>query len=118
MRTTALVLGIIGGVFGILAGLFALTVGGAAAGLEAKGGGEVAGLGFVAVLLGVMGVVGGAVANNHPRAAAALQLIAGIGGFIAVSLFWVLAGILLILGGIFGFAGREKGVEPPAREAE
>src|SRR5436189_61710 len=98
MRTASLVLGIIGGVFGIIAGLLAMMFGGAGAAFEAQGAGTVIWLGFAAVFIGVVGIVGGALAPRHPRASAILQLVSGLVGFIAVSLFWIFSGILLIIG--------------------
>jgi hypothetical protein len=108
MRTAALVLGITGGVFGILAGLLAMMVGGIGSAFDAEGSGSVVGLGFAAIMLGVLGIIGGAVSNRSPKAAAILQTIAGILGFIAVSLFWVLAGVLLLIGALMAFLGRKS----------
>ena len=108
MRTASLVLGIIGGVFGIIAGLLAMLVGGAGAVFAAQGAGTVVGLGFAAVFIGVVGIVGGALAPRYPRVAAILQAASGILGFIAVSLFWIFSGILLIIGAILAFFGHER----------
>jgi hypothetical protein len=108
MRTASLVLGIIGGVFGIIAGLLAMLFGGASAAFEAKGAGTVVGLGIAAVFIGIVGIVGGSLALRYPRAAAILQLASGLFGFIAVSLFWIFSGILLIIGAALAFFGREK----------
>lgn len=112
--TAAMVLGIIGGVFGIIGALIALFIGGLGAAFEAEGGGTIAGLGFVAVFIGVLGIVGGAMSKSKPKAAAWLQLIAGISGFIAVSAAWLIAGPLLILGGIFAWVGKPKELSVPA----
>jgi hypothetical protein len=106
MRTSALVLGIIGGVFGIIAGLLAMMIGGAGAAFEAQDSGTVVGLGFSAVFIGVLGIVGGALAPRYPKAAAILQLISAVLGFIAVSLFWIFSGILLLIGAALAFFGR------------
>lgn len=104
--TTAMVLGIVGGVFGILSALLAMVVGGIAAGLEAEGGGLVASLGFASIFIGVTGIVGGALAKSRPAWSAGLQLFACLAGFVAVSMAWLIAGPLLLLGAIFAFAGR------------
>ena len=110
MRTAALVLGIVGGVFGIFGGLLAMLVGGIGAAFEAEGSGTVAGAGFAAIMLGVLGIIGGALANRKPKASAVLQLIAGALGFIAVSFAWILGGVLLLAGAVCAFLGREKTV--------
>ncbi|MHB9052875.1 MAG: DUF4064 domain-containing protein [Thermoleophilia bacterium] len=114
MRTTAMVLGIIGGVFGILFSLLAMVIGGAGAALNAEGGGTVTGLGFVAFFLAVAAIVGGALANKSPRASWIILLATGILGFIAISAFWILPGVLLIAAGIFElFARKDKKAAPP-----
>ena len=106
MRTASLVLGIIGGVFGIIAGILAMLIGGAGAAFEQSNSGTVIGLGFTAIFIGVLGIVGGAVAPRYPKAAAIMQLIACVAGFIAVSLFWIFSGILLLIGAGLAFLGR------------
>ena len=106
MRTASLVLGIIGGVFGIIAGILAMLIGGAGAAFEATDSGTVIGLGFAAIFIGVLGIVGGAVAPRYPKAAAIIQLISCVAGFIAVSLFWIFSGILLLIGAALAFFGR------------
>lgn len=98
-------LGIIGGVFGIIAGLLAMLVGGAGAAFEATDSGTVIGLG-VAVFIGVLAIVGGALAPRYPKAAAIIQLISCVTGFIAISLFWIFSGILLLIGAALAFFGR------------
>lgn len=106
-RTAELVLGIIGGIFGILAGFFAMFVGGLGQAFGLAEAEMVTGLGFGAIILGVIGIIGGAIANKNNKAAGGLMLISGIGGFIAVSAFWIISGILLIVGGGLAFRSKE-----------
>ncbi len=108
MRTAAKVLGIVGGVFGIIFGIIGMAVGGAGIALGAEGGGAVAALSVVAILLAVAGIVGGALATNHRPAAITLMLAPGIWGFICISAFWTLPGILLIIGGALEIASKSK----------
>lgn len=108
MRTTAMVLGIVGGVFGIIFSLLAMLIGGAGAALNAEGGGTVTVLGFVAFFLAVAAIVGGALANKSPKASWIILLITGAIGFIAISAFWILPGILLIAAAIFEFVARSN----------
>lgn len=103
MRTTALVLGIVAGVFGIIAGLLAMTVGGIGSAVGSEGSGTVVGLGMAAIFLSVLAIVGGALAGRHPGLTAIIELVAGIGGFIAISFFWILSGPLLIVGALLAF---------------
>lgn len=107
MRTASLVLGIIGGVFGIIAGFLAMFLGGVGLAIEGDGAGTVVGLGFAAIFIAIVAIVGGALAPRHPKAAAILQLFACVAGFIAISLFWIFSGILLLIGAGLAFLGRK-----------
>ena len=107
MRTASLVLGIVGGVFGVIAGILAMLIGGAGAAFQATDSGTVIGLGFAAIFIGVLGIVGGAVGPNYPKAAGIIQLISCVAGFIAVSLFWIFSGILLLIGAGLALLGRK-----------
>ena len=93
--TASMVVGILGGVFGILGALVAILFSGL--GFPAFGS---MGLGYAAVYLGVLGIVGASLARSRPSVAARLQLIAGLAGFFAVSTMWLIGGPLL-LGGAF-----------------
>jgi hypothetical protein len=86
-RTAELVLGIVGGIFGIIAGLLALFVGGFGAILDVQGAETVMGLGFGAIILGVIGVIGGAIVNRNTKLASKLLVGGGVLGFVMVSIF-------------------------------
>lgn len=110
MRTGALLLGIIGGLGGFLGGVFVLLVGGIG---EAFGAGEtetLIGQGWAAILLAIIGIIGGSLARARPTAAGILMLISGIGGFIAISAGYILGGPLLIVGGIMALVARKPKV--------
>ena len=105
-HTGELVLGIIGGVLGLIMGTIALFVGGIN---SAFGGGEtVVGLGFAALLLSVLGIVGAAFVNSKTKVAGWFMLIAGIGGFISISLFYLVPGIMFIIGGLMALLRKDK----------
>lgn len=106
--TASMVLGITGGVIGIFAALIAMFIGGVGAAFAAEGGGTIIGLGFAAVFIAVLGIVGGAMARSKPKPAAIMQLLAGFGGFIAVSAAWLISGPLLLVGSALAWAGRPK----------
>jgi hypothetical protein len=107
MRTAALILGIIRGVLGIIAGIAAMMIGGIGVAFEAEDAGMIGGLGFFAIIFGIIGVVGSALANRSPKLAAVLELAAGLLGFIAVSVFWIPAGLCLLTGALLAFFGRK-----------
>ncbi|CDN34045.1 unnamed protein product [Bacillus thuringiensis DB27] len=57
-RTAEFVLGLIGGIFGIICAFVALLIGGMGAAFEADGANTVIGLGWGAVALSILGIVG------------------------------------------------------------
>lgn len=103
----AKILGIIGGIVGVIAGFAAAIVGGAGV-LLAADMGVVIWLGAIGVVLGAIGVFGATVAESNPRMSMALMLVAGLGGFVAVSLFWLLPGLLLIVAAIVEWTAFSK----------
>lgn len=112
MRTASLVLGIIGGVFGIIAALLTLLFGGIGSAFEATGAESIVARSFVAVFVGVVAIVGGALALRYPKVSATLQLITGVLGLILIGLFWIFSVILLLTGALLAFLGRKA---PPMR---
>lgn len=101
-RTAEFVLGLIGGIFGIIGGILALTVGGAAAAFGVSGGATVSVLGFIAILLSVLGIVGAAIVRKNSKLGGVFMTIAAVGGVICISAFYILPGILLIIAGLMG----------------
>lgn len=116
MRVGALILGILGGLFGIGGAVLAILAGGVGAAFGAEEAETVVGLGLAALALSIVGIIGSALALAKPRAAAALMLVTGIGGFIAISFAFVIGGTLLIAGSVLAFFGRTKKVRSPAVE--
>ncbi len=108
MRGTALGLGIAGGALGLIVSVVEWFIGGVGTALHAQGAGTVSGLAWLALLAGVVGIVGGAMALARPRLAALLMLVACVVGFIAASLFWILSGVLLFVGALLAFLGRPR----------
>lgn len=114
MRGGALALGLIGGVIGLIAAGIALAVGGIGGALNtgapATGQADfslvVAG-GWIALGSSVVGIVGAALVMGKPRMAGLIMLLAAIGGFIGISLFYVVAGPLLLVGALLAFLGRK-----------
>ena len=100
MKIAGLILGILGGLGGLLGSLFAVSIGGLGAAFQAEGAQEVVGLGGAAFVFAIIGIVGGALAMAKPKIAGWLLIIAAIGGLIAVSMAWIMAFPLLLIGGI------------------
>ncbi len=107
---TAMILGITGGILGVIAGIMAILIGGAGMLLLGEPTG-VAWLGATGIVFGLIGVAGGSMARTNPLPAGILMAIAGVGGFIVVSLFWILPGGLLLIGSLVAWnlkQGREE----------
>lgn len=103
MRLASLILGIIGGLFGLGGAVLALFVGGLGSAFGAEGAETVAGLGFAAIALAILGIIGGALAMTKPKTAAWLQLISAVGGLIAISGVYIVAFACLLVGAILAW---------------
>lgn len=108
MRIAALILGILGGLAGISGGAFATVVGGLGQAFQAEGASTVTGLGMVAIPIGIIGLVGGALAIARPKLAGILMLISAVIGLILVSAAYAMAFVLLTIGGIFALLGQKE----------
>lgn len=107
-------MGIIGGIFGILASILALFIGGVGEAFGAEDASSVTGLGWGALLLSILGIIGASISKSKPKLAGALMLVSGIGGFICISLFYLISGILFIVAGFIGvFSKKKKNTAPP-----
>lgn len=111
MQKAALIIGVLGGIFGIIAAIFALFFGGLIGISVAEEGSLVTGLGIGALVSSIVGIVGAVLTNISSRWAGSLMLIAGIGGFISISTFYVIAGPLLIIGGILTLVSNKIGTK-------
>lgn len=112
VRLASLILGVIGGLFGLGGAVFALFVGGLGSAFGAEGAETVTGLGFAAIPLAILGIIGGAIAMSKPKAAAWLQLISAIGGLIAISAAYAIAFVCLLVGAILAWVSARH--QPPA----
>ena len=114
MRIAATILGVLGSIGGFIAALIAIVFAGVVevvgemSGEGAGEGDEIAGLAFVAFIAAIGGLVGGAIAIPKPKAAAVLMLVAGIAGLIAISVAFIPATILLLIGALLAFLGRNE----------
>lgn len=99
-RTVEFVLGLIGGIFGFFGALIALMLGGIGSVLGGKGASTVIGLGWLAILFSMIGIVGAALVKNKTKLGGWMMIISAIGGVISVSFAYALSFILLILAGL------------------
>ena len=108
MRIAALIIGIFGSVAGFIGAVFAVFIGGLGGAFGAEGAGEVAGLGFGALIASVVALVGAALALAKPRTSAVIMGVSAIAGLIFVSAAFVLGTILLLIATLFAFLGRNQ----------
>ena len=107
-RTTEFVLGLLGGIFGIIGALFAMFVGGAAKNFEESGyeigtnvsGDTIIGLGWAAVVISIVAIVAASMVKTRTKLAGWLMVICAVAGFIAIGGAYILAGPLLMIGGL------------------
>jgi hypothetical protein len=107
MKNAARLLGIIGGLVGLLFALTDLLVGGLGRLLHLPLSRLIAGLGWGALIASVVGLVGAALAISRPKVAGALMIIAAVGGFFSLYVFYVVAGLLLLVGGFLALFAQE-----------
>jgi hypothetical protein len=98
-RVGEMVLAIIGGIFGIIGGIIALAVGGAQHAVHA-GGTNVAINGSIAIAFSALALVAAFFVSSKSKLAGWLLLISAVGGTIAVSAFFILPCILLLIAGL------------------
>lgn len=108
MRIAALIIGIFGSVAGFIGAIFALFVGGIGSAFGAEGAGEIAGLGFGALIASIAALVGAALAMAKPRTSAVIMGVSAIAGLIFVFMAFVIGTILLLLATLFAFLGRNQ----------
>lgn len=108
MRVSALILGLVGGIIGLLValvhGVFGLFMGSYAGGHNWYA--------WLTLGAAVLGIIGGGLALSRPRIAAVLLLIGGLVGFYGSSIFWIVSGVMLLLGSLFAFIGRGHAAHP------
>ncbi|PEW57171.1 hypothetical protein CN448_31910 [Bacillus cereus] len=107
-QTTEFVFGLISGIFDVLGAVLTLMIGGMGAALEAEGANSIIGLGWAAVGLSNLGIVGSVVVKNKAKAGGIMMTIAAIGGLICIFVFYILPGILLLIGRLVGIFGKDK----------
>ncbi|MBS4201856.1 DUF4064 domain-containing protein [Bacillus sp. FJAT-49732] len=107
-RTTEFVLGLLGGIFGFIGAIMALLIGGVDAAISNSGESDIIGLGWAAIILSIVGIVGSAMVKGKPKVGGILMLIAAIGGIISISLFYLLPCVLLLIAGLMGVFRKDK----------
>ncbi len=110
-KTTEFILGLLGGIFGFIGAILALFIGGVDAAFSDTGESQIIGLGWAAIFLSILGIIGSIFVKGKPKVGGALMLISAVGGLISISLFYLLPFVLLFIGGLMGFFRKEKSEE-------
>lgn len=79
-------------------------IGGMGAAFEAEGADSIIGLGWGAVALSILGIVGCVVVKKNAKAGGIMMTTAAIGGFICISIVY----LLLLIGGLMVIFRKEK----------
>jgi hypothetical protein len=106
LKISALILGILGGLGGLAGAIFVLVFGGIGIVLGGEGAKTIVGLGWAAIPISFIGIIGAAMATTKAKIAGTLMLLSGIGGFIAISAGYLIGGPFLIIGGILALVAR------------
>lgn len=100
-------MGLIAGIFGIIASIMAMVIGGVDAAFSDSGTSQITGLAVSALLFSILGIVGAAMTKSKPKVAGWLMLISGVAGFISISMFYILSGVLFVVGGLMGILAKK-----------
>ena len=115
MRTGAIVIGIIAGLAGLVSAV--LMVGGVGAAVEAEGASQVIGLGWSALGLSLLGLIGAALWIAKPQLATLIMATAGVAIVLSISMFAVIARPLFLVRRFWAEFGRRPKVRPEPKEA-
>lgn len=101
-RTAEFSLGLVGGIVGAVVAVLAILMGGAEATVNEIENSSIVAFGWAAVFLSFVGIGGSIIVRNKPKLGGMLMLIAAIGGFFCIYMFYVMPGVLLAIAGLSG----------------
>ena len=76
--------------------------------MKPDGANTVIGLGWGAVALSILGIVGSVMVRSKAKVGGIMMTVAAIGGFICISIIYLLPGVLLLIGGLMGIFRKDK----------
>jgi hypothetical protein len=117
MRTGAIVIGIIAGLAGLVSAVLALMVGGVGAAVEPEGASQLIGLGWSALGLSLLGLIGAALWIAKPQLAPLIMATAGLAIVLSISIFAVIARPLFVVRRFWAEFGMRTKVRPEPKEA-
>jgi hypothetical protein len=105
-RTTEFVLGLIGGIFGIFSATAVLFIG--SIGEAFFDDPSVTNHGWIAILASIAAIIGSVLVKSKAKAGGWTMVISALVGLYAVGFFYILSGILLLIGGLMGAFRKPK----------
>jgi hypothetical protein len=117
MRTGAIVIGIIAGLAALVSAVLALMVGGVGAAVEPEGASQLIGLGWSALGLSLLGLIGAALWIAKPQLAALIMATVGVAIVLSISIFAVIARPLFLVRRFWAEFGRWPKVRPEPKVA-
>jgi Protein of unknown function (DUF4064) len=111
-RTTEMVLGLLGGIFGFFAAFAGLFFG--AVDEAVSGSQEISNLSAGAFVFSILAIIGAVLVKFKAKLGGWMMIVAGVGGIVSVSLFYVLPGLLLLIGGSLGAFRKDKSKQQAA----
>jgi len=117
MRTGAIVIGIIAGLAALVSAVLALMVGGLGAAVEPEGASQVIALGWSALGLSLLGLIGAALWIAKPQLATLIMATVGVAIVLSISIFAVIARPLFLVRRFWAEFGRWPKVRPEPKVA-
>src|SRR5215211_7936432 len=105
------------GIVGLVGAVLALMVGGVGAAVEPEGARQVIGLGWSALGLSLLGLIGAALWIAKPQLATLIMATAGVAIVLSISMFAVIARPLFLVRRFWAEFGRRPKVRPEPKEA-
>jgi hypothetical protein len=117
MRTGAIVIGIIAGLAALVSAVLALMVGGVGAAVEPEAARQLIGLGWSALVISLLGLIGAALWIAKPQLAPLIMATAGVAIVFSISMFAVIARPLFLVRRFWAEFGMRPKVRLEPKEA-
>ena len=112
-RTAEFTLGLIGGIIGLIASVLAMMVGGVDAAFSSSGTSVITGLAWAAFFFSILAIIGAIVVRTKDKLGGILLLVSAVGGFVCISMFYLISAILIGIAGIMGLIAKKEGNQNP-----
>lgn len=107
-RLAEFILGFIGAVLGSIGAFITVFIGGVDASLNETGSSILLGHGWLGFLCALIAVGGSFLVHRYPKTGGSLFLLSAVGGFLSISLMYLLAAIVLVVAAYLAFFKKYK----------